>query len=76
MVSTSQSSTTALVTWGAVTGATLPPTLVSLAAPGFWTFGVTQVFLMTGHQLPVFATPALLLHLLSAGLTASSVTPH
>lgn len=76
VVATAQRSTTALVTWRAVTRATLPSALVSLAASGFGTFGVTQVFFMTRHQLPVFTTPALLLHLLSAGLTAPSVTPH
>lgn len=76
VVATPQSSTAALVTRRAVTGATLPPALVSLTASGFWTLGVTQVFFMTRHQLPVFTTPALLLHLLSAGLTAPSVTSH
>lgn len=76
VVATAQSPTTALVTRRAVTRAALPPALVSLAASGFWTFGVTQVFLMTRHQPPVFPTPALLLHLLSAGLAAPSVTPH
>lgn len=40
----------------------LPPALVSLAASGFWTLGVTQTFLMTRHQLPVFTTSALLFH--------------
>lgn len=76
VVSTPQSSTTALVTGGAVTRATLPPALVSLAAPGLGTLGVTQVFFMARHQLPVLPTPALLLHHLSAGLAAPSVTPH
>lgn len=76
VVATPQSSTTALVTRGAVTRAALSPALVSLATSGFWTFGVTQVFFMARHELPVFTTPALLLHLMSAGLTASSVTPH
>lgn len=46
-----------------VSGVThLPPALVSLAASGLGTFGLTQVFFMTGHQLPVPATPARLLH--------------
>lgn len=76
VVATPQSSSTALVTWRAVTRAALPPALVSLAASGLGTFGVTQVLLMTRHQLPVFTAPALLLHLLSAGLAAPSVTPH
>lgn len=43
----------------------LPPALVSLAASGFRTLGVTQVFFMARHQLLVFTTPALLLHLLA-----------
>lgn len=76
MVPTAQGSAAALVAGGTVTGATLPPALVSLTVPGFGTLGVAQVFFMTRHLLPVSATPALLLHLLSAGFAAPSVTPH
>lgn len=76
VVSTSQRSSTALVTRRAVAGATLPPALVSLAASGLWTFRVTQILFVTRHQLPVFTTPALLLHLLSASLTAPAVASH
>lgn len=75
VVATSHSTATALVTWRTVTGATLPPTLVSAAAPCFGAFGVTEIFFMTWHQLPVFTTTTRLLHLLSAGVAASSVTP-
>lgn len=51
--------------WGGedfVSSAHLPPALVSPTASGLGTFGLTQVFFVTGHQLPVFATPARLLH--------------
>lgn len=76
MVPTPQRSAAALVTRGAVTRATLASALVSLAAPGVGAFGVTQIFFVTGHSPAVFSTATLLLHLLSAGVTVSSVTPH
>lgn len=75
MVAAAQRPAAALVTWGAVAGATLSPALVPLAAPGLRTLGVTQVLLMTGNHSAVAATPAASLHLLSAGLTVAVVTP-
>lgn len=76
VVPTAHRPTAALVTWGAVTRATLPPALVFLAASCFGTFGVTEILFMTRHQLLVFTTPAGPLHLLSAGVTAPPVAPH
>lgn len=76
VVPTAQSSTTLLVTWGAVARATLSSTLVFLTGSRVRTLGVTHILFMTRHHTRVPPTAALLLHLLSAGLAGSSMAAH